>query len=283
MPVDAPLGTAARNKAFSVQMSTSTVGLPRESKISRARTNLILALGSGAGSNVVTPGKSLPSSNSREAPPPVLQCVTLVSVSYFLHAVAVSPPPMTVTQPLDVAATTLSMRVFVPASKDFISKTPMGPFQIIVLAFATASAFFLMLSGPQSRPMNPAGTPVSSEAILISPSSPNFEEQTKSTGRMISHPFAFALAMISSTIFEPSSSYRELPISILLMTLRNVNAIPPPMIIMLTLSNRFLMSRILSLTFAPPRIASKGLPGSSSTFEKAANSLATRNPLHFTL
>ena len=41
------------------------------------------------------PGSSLPSSSSSEAPPPVDTCVTLSSVSYFLHAVAVSPPPMT--------------------------------------------------------------------------------------------------------------------------------------------------------------------------------------------
>mmetsp|Transcript_43808 Transcript_43808/g.69337 ORF Transcript_43808/g.69337 Transcript_43808/m.69337 type:complete len:214 (-) Transcript_43808:1051-1692(-) len=35
-PVEAPLGTAARNRCISVSRSTSTVGLPRESKISRA-------------------------------------------------------------------------------------------------------------------------------------------------------------------------------------------------------------------------------------------------------
>lgn len=36
MPVDAPLGTAARNMPLCVYRSTSTVGFPRESRISRA-------------------------------------------------------------------------------------------------------------------------------------------------------------------------------------------------------------------------------------------------------
>mmetsp|Transcript_38787 Transcript_38787/g.89728 ORF Transcript_38787/g.89728 Transcript_38787/m.89728 type:complete len:240 (+) Transcript_38787:1388-2107(+) len=49
MPVEAPLGTAARNKAVPVHRSTSTVGFPRESKISRARTAMMV-LESGAAS-----------------------------------------------------------------------------------------------------------------------------------------------------------------------------------------------------------------------------------------
>ena len=75
----------------------------------------------------MTPGSSLPSRSSREAPPPVEQWLTLVSVSYFLQAVAVSPPPMTVMAPLAVTATTSSMRRLVPPSNLAISKTPMGP------------------------------------------------------------------------------------------------------------------------------------------------------------
>merc|ERR1719219_1512545 len=113
----------------------------------------------GASSSAATPGSSLPSNNSSEAPPPVLQCVTLSSVSYFLQAVAVSPPPITVIVPEAVAATIASIKLFVPVSKDAISKTPIGPFQITVLAFATASAFFLQDSGPQSNPMKPSGIP----------------------------------------------------------------------------------------------------------------------------
>mmetsp|Transcript_75016 Transcript_75016/g.189645 ORF Transcript_75016/g.189645 Transcript_75016/m.189645 type:complete len:206 (-) Transcript_75016:97-714(-) len=205
MPVEAPLGTAARKSADSVQRSTSTVGLPRESKISRARMNMIL-LPAGAASSVETPGKSLPSSNSREAPPPVLQCVTLSSVPYFLHAVAVSPPPITVTAPAAVTSTILSIMALVPCSKLAISNTPIGPFQMMVLDLAMASSFLAIDCGPQSRPMKPSGTPELRSAVLISPPSPNSDEQTKSTGRTISTPFSFALSIISCTILAPSSS-----------------------------------------------------------------------------
>mmetsp|Transcript_118959 Transcript_118959/g.348388 ORF Transcript_118959/g.348388 Transcript_118959/m.348388 type:complete len:212 (+) Transcript_118959:906-1541(+) len=211
MPVDAPLGTAARYKAVSVQRSTSTVGFPRESKISRARIITIFeepppVLAGGASSNAATPGNTLPSSSSRDAPPPVLQWVTLSSVSYFLQAVAVSPPPITVIAPDFVTSTILSIIAFVPFSNVFISKTPIGPFQMIVFDFAMAAAFFATDSGPQSSPMNPSGTPLCKVAVLTSPFSPNSDEQTKSTGRTISTPFAFALSMISWTILAPSSS-----------------------------------------------------------------------------
>jgi hypothetical protein len=44
--VEAPEGTEARNSPSSVVISTSTVGLPRESKISRALTDWILDMAS---------------------------------------------------------------------------------------------------------------------------------------------------------------------------------------------------------------------------------------------
>lgn len=40
------------------------------------------------------PGRIFPSSNSREAPPPVLTKVTLSSMSHLAAAVALSPPPI---------------------------------------------------------------------------------------------------------------------------------------------------------------------------------------------
>merc|ERR1711896_128960 len=93
------------------------------------------------------PGSTLPSRSSKDAPPPVEQCVTLSSVSYFLHAVAVSPPPITVTHPALVASTTASIMVFVPTAKDSISNTPIGPFQMIVFEAAIVALFFSLLSG----------------------------------------------------------------------------------------------------------------------------------------
>lgn len=60
--------------------------------------------------------------------------------------------PMIVTQPFVVASTTLSIRLFVPLAKLSHSNTPTGPFHTICLALATAAAFALALSGPQSKP-----------------------------------------------------------------------------------------------------------------------------------
>merc|ERR1719343_189526 len=118
-----------------------------------------------ASSNVATPGRTLPSRSSSEAPPPVLQWVTLVSVSYFLQAVAVSPPPITVTAPLPVTSTILSIIDLVPASNLPISKTPIGPFHTIVFDLAMAAAFLAIDSGPQSKPMKPSGTPAPGAVI----------------------------------------------------------------------------------------------------------------------
>lgn len=59
---------------------------------------------------------------------------------------------MMVMQPLEVAFTTSSMRALVPRAKASHSNTPTGPFHTICLALATASAYFLLLSGPQSKP-----------------------------------------------------------------------------------------------------------------------------------
>merc|ERR1712007_323200 len=106
-----------------------------------------------------------------EAPPPVLQCVTLSMVPYFLQAVAVSSPPMTETAPFSVAPTTASMRDFVPVSNLPISKTPIGPFQIIVFDASTAALFNASDFGPQSSPMKPSGMPSPMVTVLTSPSS----------------------------------------------------------------------------------------------------------------
>src|SRR5208337_4772709 len=86
-----------------------------------------------------TPGKTLPSRNSRLAPPPVEQCVTLSATLNFLAAVAVSPPPTTVVAPCDVASAIASAIAFVDAENLSNSKTPGGPFQTMVFARRIAS------------------------------------------------------------------------------------------------------------------------------------------------
>ena len=58
-PVDAPLGTAARaNEPSSRSTSTSTVGLPRESRISRAPTASMIAMRSAYRGRRVPPGST---------------------------------------------------------------------------------------------------------------------------------------------------------------------------------------------------------------------------------
>ncbi len=99
-----------------------------------------------------TPGKTLPSSSSKLAPPPVETCDTLSSVSHLAQQVAVSPPPMMVVAPALVAATTSSMIALVPLANFSNSNTPTGPFHTISLALRTASLNTLTDSGPQSKP-----------------------------------------------------------------------------------------------------------------------------------
>src|SRR3954469_198294 len=81
-----------------------------------------------------TPGRALPSRNSKLAPPPVEQCVTLSATLNFLAAVAVSPPPTTVVAPEAVAFAIASAIAFVDPANFSNSNTPEGPFQTIVLA-----------------------------------------------------------------------------------------------------------------------------------------------------
>ncbi len=90
----------------------------------------------------------------------------------------------------------VSIMLLVPVSNLAISNTPMGPFQMIVWEPRITSLLSLMLSGPQSSPMKPAGMPLAAVAVVISPSSPNLLEMTKSTGSVMVTPLALASAMI---------------------------------------------------------------------------------------
>ena len=56
------------------------------------------------------------------------------------------------------------------------SRPQKRPFQMMVLLAAMVAAFSLMVSGPQSNPMEPSGIPTSTAAVPISPSSPNLQE-----------------------------------------------------------------------------------------------------------
>src|SRR4029079_14932895 len=78
-----------------------------------------------------TPGSSLPSSSSREAPPPVDTHEISSSSPSSETARTESPPPTTV---YPSTAATAWATAFVPAAERCHSKTPIGPFQNTVRA-----------------------------------------------------------------------------------------------------------------------------------------------------
>src|SRR5579885_1291809 len=83
-------------------------------------------------SKAATPGRTRPSRNSREAPPPVETCVILSAAPAFSTVTAESPPPIIVIAPAAVRWARISTIASVPRAKAGISATPIGPFQIIV-------------------------------------------------------------------------------------------------------------------------------------------------------
>src|ERR1700691_4164220 len=82
--------------------------------------------------SAATPGNSIPARNSNDAPPPVEISEILSDTPADLIAFSESPPPTTDTAP---DAATAFASATVPRSKGGFSKTPIGPFHIIVLAF----------------------------------------------------------------------------------------------------------------------------------------------------
>src|SRR5262249_42960257 len=78
----------------------------------------------------------VPSTYSRNAPPPVETCVIFPSSPNASTASAVSPPPTTVTA-LDAASA--SAMASVPLRNGSSSNLPIGPFQTTVAAFAISS------------------------------------------------------------------------------------------------------------------------------------------------
>lgn len=59
---------------------------------------------------------------------------------------------------------------------------------------------------------------------------------------------------------------------------RKVKAIAPPIIISSTLSNRLLISGILSETLAPPKMTKNGFYGVSKALEKYSSSFLSKSP-----
>mmetsp|Transcript_73491 Transcript_73491/g.195363 ORF Transcript_73491/g.195363 Transcript_73491/m.195363 type:complete len:243 (-) Transcript_73491:351-1079(-) len=164
-------------------------------------------------SSAAMPGNTLPSSSSRDAPPPVETKWTLSSMFHLAAAVAESPPPMMPRPPFCVSSATASRSALVPLEKLSNSKTPAGPFQTTVLELMTVSRNSSMDLGPQSMPSQPSGMPSSLVTILISCSFLKSWPQAQSTGSTISTPLALAFSISLGASSAPFLSKSDLPIS----------------------------------------------------------------------
>mmetsp|Transcript_21004 Transcript_21004/g.47989 ORF Transcript_21004/g.47989 Transcript_21004/m.47989 type:complete len:264 (-) Transcript_21004:229-1020(-) len=233
-----------------------------------------------ASSSASMPGRTFPSSSSREAPPPVETKWTLSSMFHFAAAVAESPPPMIPLPPFCVSSATASSNDFVPFEKVSNSKTPAGPFQTTVLEPSTTSRKRAIDSGPQSMPSQSAGIPCSCVTVWVGWSFLNSWPHSQSLGSTMSTPLALALSISFGTRSAPFLSKSDLPISMPKPTFRKVYAMPPQRISLSARSIKFSITRILSEILAPPTMAVSGRSTffGSSTCEKASSSLATSRP-----
>src|SRR5690625_1576139 len=155
-----------------------------------------------------SPGSSLPSRYSSEAPPPVEICEKSSSYPSEAAAAAESPPPMIVTassRPASALHTPI-----VPCAKFSNSKTPIGPFQTTVLASPRCDLNVSTVSLPISSPIISSGMS-STETVRWSASAANSSATTASTGRTILSPPASSSDFARSTL---SSSSRDVPISL---------------------------------------------------------------------
>src|SRR6202049_4819587 len=104
-----------------------------------------LAAPSNFSVNAATPGSSIPARNSSDAPPPVEICEILSATPALCTAFSESPPPTTETAPDSATAFATPT---VPLSNGCISKTPIGPFQMMVLADLMTCSYWARVAGP---------------------------------------------------------------------------------------------------------------------------------------
>ena len=127
-----------------------------------------------------------------------------------------------------------------------------------------------------SNPSHSSGISVHA-TVLLSVSGLNSFPIFVSIGNNNFTPFAFAFSIASSAKSVFSTSHSEFP-TLYPCALKNVYAIPPPIINVSTLSNKLSITPILSETFAPPNIATNGLSGLLIAFPKNFNSFSIKNP-----
>ena len=127
-----------------------------------------------------------------------------------------------------------------------------------------------------SNPSQSAGISVYF-TVLLSVSSLNSFPIFVSTGSINFTPFVLAFSISSFASSSLSNSHSDFPTSYP-CALKNVYAIPPPIINVSTFSNRLSITPILSDTFAPPNIATNGLSGLFNASPKNFSSFSIKNP-----
>src|SRR6185437_10838748 len=153
--------------------------------------------------SAATPGSTLPSRYSSDAPPPVDTCDTLPATPAFFTADAESPLLLMVVAPAAVALASASATAIVPLAVASISNTPTGPFQTIVLAPSRIFSNAAVVSGPMSTHSQSAGMVVR-VTTLVAP-----------TVRPLKSSLSVATKSVPSTSFSPASARRLFASSIL--------------------------------------------------------------------
>ncbi len=152
----------------------------------------------------------------------------------------------------------------------------MGPFHTTVFAFTISCAKSSRVSGPMSSPCQSSGISlVFTTSVLASLLKSSAISVSTGSRSFTFFSFAFSSRLFASSIL--SSSSRDLPILPPIAFVK-VYAMPPPMSSTSTLLSRFSITPILSDTFAPPSIATKGRSGFSTASPKNLSSFSIRKP-----
>ena len=188
-------------------------------------------------------------------------------------AAIVSPPPITEKPPLSATARPTPM---VPAANGVFSKTPMGPFQMMVPAPLRAAANWATVPCPISRPIMSRG--ISRTDTVRTPAvASGLGATTTSTGNRTAMPRARARSSTRRAASMRSCSRSERPTS-WPRAARKVNAMPPPTSSPSTFSRRCSTRASLSDTLAPPSTARSGGRGRSKIRDSASSSLLMSRP-----
>uniref|UniRef100_A0A7C8YC69 Secreted protein n=1 Tax=Opuntia streptacantha TaxID=393608 RepID=A0A7C8YC69_OPUST len=117
---------------------------------------------------------------------------------------------MIVVTPLLLRSASFLAMASVPTANLSNSKTPIGPFQIMVWVVSKASLNFLTESGPMSNPIQPSGI-AEAGTILLFASGANLSAMMTSEGSKRETPLALAFARSDVARSSLSSSTREDP------------------------------------------------------------------------